>query len=217
MDITHPVIEDYIRGLLRRHDEPVLLEMEAEGKERGFPIVGRMVGVALEILARAIGANRVIELGSGYGYSGYWFSRAVGPQGELHLTDGDPENEKKARDYLGRAGLWDPVEFHVGDAVKALNSLKGQFDIVYCDIDKHGYPEAWRAARDRIRVGSLFICDNTLWSGRVTGSPEAEEFRDPSWTDAIKEMNEAIASDEGYLSTILPIRDGVMIALRRRN
>ena len=214
MDITNPAVEDYIRGLLARHDEPVLLEMEAEGKERGFPIVGRMVGVVLEMLARAIGAKRVIELGSGYGYSGYWFSRAVGPEGELHLTDGDLENEKKARAYLERAGLWKPVTFHVGDAVTTLNGLKGEFDIVYCDIDKHGYPEAWRAARDRIRVGGFYICDNTLWSGRVTGSPDVEEFRDPSWTDAIKEMNSAIAADTGYLATILPIRDGVMVALR---
>src|ERR687887_6479 len=103
MDITNPKIEDYIRGLLARYDEPVLLEMEAEGRERGFPIVGRMVGIALEILARGIGARRVFELGSGYGYSGYWFSRAVGPEGELHLTDGDSENEKKALEYLGRA------------------------------------------------------------------------------------------------------------------
>src|SRR6266508_2411564 len=210
MDITSPRIEEYIRGLLARHDEPVLLEMEAEGKERGFPIVGRMVGVVLELLARSIGARRVFELGSGFGYSGYWFARALGPGGELHLTDGDPENERKAGDYLARAGLWDPVTFHVGDAVTSLNSLEGDFDIVYCDIDKHGYPDAWRAARDRIRVGGLYLCDNTLWSGRVTGHPDAEEFREPSWTDAIKEMNDAIAADEGYLATILPIRDGVM-------
>jgi predicted O-methyltransferase YrrM len=216
MDITHPAVEDYIRGLLARHDEPVLLEMEKEGKERGFPIVGRMVGVVLEILARSIGAKRVVELGSGFGYSGYWFSRAIGSDGELHLTDGDPENERKARDYLGRAKLWDPVTFHVGDAVTTLNALDGVFDIVYCDIDKHGYPEAWRAAHDRIRVGGFFICDNTLWSGRVTGSSDAEEFRDPSWTGAIKEMNSAIAADEAFLASILPIRDGVLVALRLR-
>jgi predicted O-methyltransferase YrrM len=212
MDITNPKIEDYIRGLLKRHDEPVLLEMEAEGKERDFPIVGRMVGAAIEILARSIGAKRVFELGSGYGYSGYWFSRAVGPDGELHLTDGDPENERKALDYLGRAGLDKPVRFHVGDAVTSLNATDGDFDIVYCDIDKHGYPDAWRASRDRIRKGGLYICDNTLWSGRVTGE-EKDDSR-PEWTAAIKEMNEAIASDEDYLSTILPIRDGVMVAFR---
>jgi caffeoyl-CoA O-methyltransferase len=215
MDITNPKIEDYIRGLLARHDEPVLLEMEAEGKERGFPIVGRMVGVAIEILARAIGARTVFELGSGYGYSAYWFARAVGPEGKVHLTDGDPENERKARDYLDRAGLWDRCEFHVGDAVTALNATQGEFDIVYCDIDKHGYPEAWRAARDRIRTGGYFICDNTLWSGRVTGQTDEEDPR-PAWTEAIKDMNEAIASDRDFLSTILPIRDGVLIALRLR-
>jgi predicted O-methyltransferase YrrM len=213
MDITNPKIEDYIRGLLARHDEPVLLEMEAEGKARGFPIIGRMVGVAIEILARAIGARTVFELGSGYGYSAYWFARAVGPEGKVHLTDGDPENERKAEAYLSRAGLWERCEFHVGDAVTALNATEGEFDIVYCDIDKHGYPEAWRAARDRIRTGGLFICDNTLWSGRVTGETGEEDTR-PAWTGAIKEMNQAVASDEQFLSTILPIRDGVLVALR---
>jgi caffeoyl-CoA O-methyltransferase len=215
VDITNPVIEDYIRGLLARHDEPVLLEMEAEAKEKGFPIVGRMVGVVLEILARSIGAKRVFELGSGYGYSGYWFSRAVGSDGDLHLTDGDPENEKKAQDYLSRAGLWDPVRFHVGDAVTSLNATEGTFDIVYCDIDKHGYPEAWRAARDRIRPGGFWICDNTLWSGRVTEGFAEEDSR-PAWTAGIKEVNEAVASDPDFLSTILPIRDGDTVALRLR-
>ena len=213
MDITHPAVEDYIRELLARHDEPVLLEMEAEGKERGFPIVGRMVGVVLEILARGIGARRVFELGSGYGYSAYWFARAAGPDGDVHLTDGDPDNDQKAMDYLRRAGLDKPIRFHVGDAVTSLNATEGLFDIVYCDIDKHGYPAAWRAARDRIRVGGLYICDNTLWSGRVTEG-FAEEDQRPEWTTAIDEMNRAVAADADYLATILPIRDGVLVALR---
>lgn len=214
MDITHPKVEEYVRGLLARHDEPVLLEMEAEAEARDFPIVGRMVGIVLELLARSIGARRVFELGSGYGYSGYWFARAVGPSGEVHLTDGDPENEPKAIGYLGRAGLAQPIRFHVGDAVSSLASTEGEFDIVYCDIDKHGYPDAWRAARDRIRIGGLYICDNTLWSGRVTGDPEAAEDRRPGWTEAIQEHNRLIAADDAFLATILPIRDGVMVALQ---
>lgn len=215
MDITNPAVEDYIRSLLARHDEPVLLEMEAEAKERGFPIVGRMVGVVLEILARAGGARRVFELGSGYGYSAYWFSRAVGSSGELHLTDGDPENKTKALDYLGRARLDQPVAFHVGEAVAALEATDGHFDIVYCDIDKGDYPKAWRAARDRIREGGLYICDNTLWSGRVTAAREARADDDrPQWTAAIEEMNRAVAADPEFLATILPIRDGVLVAHR---
>jgi predicted O-methyltransferase YrrM len=216
MNITDPAVEDYVRGLLARHDEPVLLEMEAEGKERGFPIIGRMVGVAVEILARSIGARRVFELGSGFGYSGYWFSRAVGPDGELHLTDGDPGNEAKALDYLGRAGLAGPVTFHVGDALTSLNSTEGEFDVVYCDIDKDGYPDAWRASRGRVRPGGLFICDNTLWSGRVTDAAFDDADGRPAYTAAIKEMNAAVAADPDYLATILPIRDGVLTALRVR-
>ncbi|HEX9234935.1 MAG TPA: O-methyltransferase, partial [Actinomycetota bacterium] len=96
-----------------------------------------------------------------------------------------------------------------------LNATDGEFDVVYCDIDKDGYPEAWRAARDRIRIGGMYICDNTLWSGRVTGAVDDEgQQRRPGWTEAIKEMNDATFSDPEYLTTILPIRDGVLVALR---
>src|SRR4051812_20695161 len=167
MDIVNPDIETYMASLQRRHDEPVLLEMEQEGRERGFPIVGRNVGVTLEVLARSIGARRVMELGSGFGYSAYWFARAVDSDGEVHCTDGDPGNAAKAEDYLTRAGLWDRVTYHVGDAVEQMATVEGDFDVVYDDIDKHGYPAAWLAGRDRIRIGGLYICDNVLWSGRV--------------------------------------------------
>jgi caffeoyl-CoA O-methyltransferase len=212
VDIVNPDVEAYMRTLQERHDEPVLLEMEREAEERNFPIVNRLVGVTLELLARSIGARRVFELGSGYGYSAYWFSRAVGPQGEVHLTDGDPENEPKALDYLGRAGLAGPVTFHVGDAVTSLHGTPGQFDVVYCDIDKDGYPDAWRAARERIRPGGLYLCDNVLWSGRV--AVDGADDRRPELTEAIREHNRLIADDERYLSTIVPTRDGVMVALR---
>lgn len=208
MDIVDPRVDAYMRSRLSRFDEPVLLEMEAEAAERDFPIVGRNVGVTLEVLARSIGARRVIELGSGFGYSGYWHARAAGPEGELHLTDGDPENERKARDYLGRAGLWSAVTYHVGDAVGSLNALDGGFDVIFCDIDKGQYPDAWRSARDRIRVGGLYVCDNVLSYGQgnvIEGGGAA---------DAVREHNRMIAEDERYLSTIVPTREGVMAALR---
>lgn len=201
-----------MRSLLSRYDEPVLLEMEAEGKERGFPIIGRLVGVTVELLARSVGARRVFELGSGFGYSAYWFARAVGPSGEVHGTDGDPANEPKALDYLSRAGLAEPIRWHVGDAVTHLGVAPGEFDVVYNDIDKDGYPAAWMAARERIRVGGLYVCDNVLWSGRV-----AVQDRDdprPVYTQAILEHNRMIAEDDRFISSIVPTRDGVFVALR---
>jgi predicted O-methyltransferase YrrM len=210
MDIVDPRVEGYLRVLLDRHDHPVLIEMEDMGEELGFPIVGRSIGVLLELLARSVGARRVMELGSGFGYSAYWFARAVGEGGEVHCTDGDEKNEVKARDFLLRAGLGDRVTFHVGDAVEQMATVPDNFDVVYDDIDKHGYPAAWLAARDRIRVGGLYLCDNVLWSGRVPADGEEPD----ELTDAIREHNRLIAEDERFVSTIVPTRDGVMVALR---
>ena len=212
MNIVDPAIEDYMRDLNRVDDETVLLEMEALAEQKSFPIVGRLCGRFLEVLARSIGAKRIFELGSGFGFSAYWFSRATGPTGEIHLTDMDPNNEKQALDFLGRAGLADPIDYHVSDALSALAATDGEFDIVYCDIDKDGYPDAWKAGRERVRVGGYYVCDNMLWSGRVTGTVEGDVR--PGWTEAIDETNRMIAGDPSFRSFILPTRDGVVAALR---
>ncbi len=210
MDIVDPAIDAYLKDLAASDDTEVLLEMEALAEERGFPIIGRLCGGLLELLARSIGARRVFEMGSGFGYSAYWFSRAVGPAGEVHLTDTDPANESQALAFLERAELHSPVRYHVADAFEALDAADGTFDIVYCDIDKAGYRKAWTAGRARVRVGGLYICDNMLWSGRVTGPIDDTD------TEVIDDTNRAIASDEDWRSVIVPLRDGVVAALRLR-
>ena len=212
MDILHPSITTYLDGLAAGDDEPVLLEMEKLAEENRFPIIGRLCGRVLEIMARSIGARRVFEMGSGYGYSAYWFSRATGPDGEIHLTDMDPDNERKALDFLGRAGLDGPIDYHVASAFDAFDATPGEFDVVYCDIDKDGYPEAWERAKGRVRSGGLYMCDNMLWSGRVTG--EVEDDVREGWTEAIHQTNVAIAADPGWRSTIVPIRDGLLVAFK---
>ncbi len=211
VDIVNPEVDRYLRDLLGGPHE-IADEMEAVAKERDFPIVDRVVGVTLEVLARSIGAKRVLEMGSGYGYSAYWFARAVGERGEVHMTEGDADNQRQALGYLARAGFADRVHSHVGNALEIIDELDGEFDVVFCDIDKGDYPEAWRKARERIRVGGLYLCDNVLWSGRVAVA-DPDDKR-PEWTAAVKEHNAAIAADERYRSTIIPTRDGVMSALR---
>lgn len=208
MNFLDDDVSAYLRALCDRFDEPVLAEMEELASERKFPIVGRVVGAALAMLARSIQARRVFELGSGFGFSAYWFARAVEAGGQVFLTDTDADNTAKARDFLTRAGLANRCQFLTSDAVAALEASEGQFDIVYCDIDKEGYPEAFRVARDRIRPGGYFLCDNVLWSGRV-----ARDEDDPA-TKAIRSMNQAVYSDMRFLPTIIPIRDGVLAALR---
>ena len=213
MDILHPAITKYLEGLAAADDEPVLLEMEELARQKHFPIIGRLCGQYLEVLARSIGAQRIFELGSGYGYSAYWFSRATGPEAEIHLTDTDPENERLALDFLERAGLAKPIKYHVSDALAALQQTEGDFDIVYCDIDKPGYPDAWDVGKQKVRVGGYYICDNMLWSGYVTGESDEEDGR-PEWTEAIDKTNQAISNDPQWRSFINPTRDGVITALR---
>ena len=208
MDIVNAQVEGYMRSLLERYDEPVLLEMEAEAERRGFPAVGRMVGVSLELLARAIGARRVFELGSGFGYSAYWFARGVGSEGEVHCTEGDGANVRQGIGYLERAGLADRVAWHEGDALTSFGDVEGGFDIVFVDINKDEYPRAWREASQRIRVGGLYIADNTIaaGSGNVLGEGPV--------ADAQREHNRLIAADDRWISFINPTREGVLSALR---
>jgi caffeoyl-CoA O-methyltransferase len=210
VDIVDPRFDAYMRSRLERYDEPVVIEMEAEAERRGFPAVGRNVGVTLELLARSIGARRVFELGSGFGYSAYWFGRAVSPGGKVHCTDNDPSNAAAGTDYLARAGLESMIRYHVGDALESFSNVDGEFDIVFCDIDKPDYPDAFRAASDRIRVGGLYLCDNTLSYGR------GSILDDEPGANAIREHNRLIERDERFLSTIIPTREGVLAALRLR-
>jgi predicted O-methyltransferase YrrM len=208
MNFLEEKVADYLRTMADRFDEPVLLEMEALAKEKGFPIVGRNVGAMLELLARATNAIRVFEMGSGFGFSAYWLARGVGPDGEIILTDGDAENAKAAEDFLTKAGLWDRCSFVVGDALETLDGTDGDFDIIYCDIDKGDYPKAFAKAKERLKVGGLYACDNVLWSGRVASDDDDE------WTEAIREQNRNIYADAAFLPIIVPIRDGVVVALK---
>ncbi|MGJ0487000.1 MAG: O-methyltransferase [Methylomicrobium sp.] len=207
-----PAIESYMRSLLGRTDTPVLHEMEALAAQRSFPIVGRLVGVFLESLAKSINATRVFEFGSGYGYSAYWFARAVGPKGRVVCTDGDPQNRFQAEAFLTTAGLWERIDFHAGFAQDIFSRTDELFDICYNDVDKGDYPEVWRLAKDRIRPGGLYIADNVFWHGRVAMADYTDIV--PGWTEAILEHNQLIFNDPDFDAYINPTRDGVVVARR---
>jgi caffeoyl-CoA O-methyltransferase len=210
---VHPAIENYLRGLSGGTDHPILAEMEAHAQAENFPIVGRLVGMFIETMAKSVNARRIFEFGSGYGYSAYWFAKAAGPSGTVICSDGDPHNKHKAENYLSAAGLWERIDFRTGWAQTVFATIDGMFDICYNDADKGDYPEIWQLARQRIRAGGLYIADNVLWYGRVA----AEEYVDlvPGWTEAIMEHNRVIFADPEFDAFINPIRDGVIVARRK--
>ena len=207
--IVDPGIDAYLRALYDDGD-PVRHEMEALAAEKEFPIVGPVVGRHLEVLARAIGARRVFELGSGYGYSALFFARAVGPEGTVHCTELAATNVERAQGFLTRAGVWDRVTYHQEEATAALRRVGGTWDIVYNDIDKDGYPETVDLAYAHLRPGGLFITDNVLWSGRVL--PGRDDGR-PA-TRGVVEFTRRLLAHPGFLTSVNPTRDGVAVALR---
>jgi caffeoyl-CoA O-methyltransferase len=211
--ILDPRIDTYLHKLDAKYDDPVLLEMEALAKKNDFPIVGRLSAAFLEVMALTVGARTVFELGSGFGYSAWWFTRAVGPEGKVYCTDGDPENRGKAEQFLTRAGRWDRVDYRTGMAQDLLADTLGSFDIVYNDVLKPQYPETWLQAKERVRPGGLYIADNVLWSGRVT--PEGDDGNEG--TRAIQRHNELIYADPDFDSFIHPVRDGLIVARRRES
>lgn len=208
-EIVNPRIEEYLRRLYADGD-PVQAEMEALAKQRDFPIVGPLVGRQLQQLALAIGARRVFELGSGYGYSALFFARAVGDGGSVHCTDLSEENVALAEGFLKRARLWERVSYHREEATAALRRVGGVWDIVYNDINKHGYPDTVELAHERLRPGGLFITDNTLWSGRVLDG-EDDGSKD---TAGVREFTRRLFAHRGFLTRIDPTRDGVAVALK---
>jgi caffeoyl-CoA O-methyltransferase len=206
-------IEEYLMGLAKAQDDPILLEMELLAKKEDFPIVGRLVGLFLEVLAKSIGAKTIFEFGSGYGYSAYWFARAVGPEGKVICTDGEKENRDQAKKFLSRAGFWSRIDFKVGMAQDIFKPFVGTFDICYNDVDKGQYPEVWKMAKERIRPGGLYIADNVLWHGRVALKDPKDVG--PGWTEAIKIHNQMIFNDPDFDSFINPTRDGVIVARKK--
>jgi caffeoyl-CoA O-methyltransferase len=207
MDIVHGNIVEYLLNVTPERDV-ILEEMERYALERGFPIVGPLVGRMLYFFSRSMNAKSILELGSGYGYSACWFAKAIGKEGEITCTEGNPENVERAREYFRRGKIATKVNFLVGDALKLVDSLEGPFDIIFNDLDKHQYPKAFRKAVPRLRKGGLLISDNVLWSGKILDKkPDAD-------TAGILTYNRLIHSSKELFSTIIPLRDGLAISLK---
>jgi caffeoyl-CoA O-methyltransferase len=202
-------VDDYMYSLLPKR-EPVLQEMEDYASKHDIPIVGPAVARVLQQLALTINAKTVFELGSAIGYSTIWWAQAVGEKGRIIYTDGDPKNAERARGYFDRAGVSNRITLHTGDALEVLSEQKQQFDVIFNDVDKEDYPRVLRLISPRLRKGGLFITDNVLWSGRV-----AEKNPKESRTKAILEFNRLLYNSGDFFTTILPIRDGLAVALKK--
>ncbi len=209
-DLHQRDLTAYLEGLIPSRP-PVLREMEEYAQATRFPIVGPVVGQMFYLLTRLRRARRVFELGSGYGYSTAWFAMGVRDNGggEVYHVVWDEHLSQQAREYLGRLGLRDLVRFRVREAVEELRRTGGEFDIIFSDIEKEGYPASLPVIKEHLAPSGLMLVDNMFWRGRVL---------DPAITDkdttGIRRFVKAVFADKDFASTIVPLRDGVLMALK---
>lgn len=208
MDIINPEIDEYIARLMPERPS-FFIEIERLAEEKKFPAVGPQVGLMLELLARAVGARRIVELGSGFGYSGLWFARALPEDGEIILTDFDEKNLNMAREHFRGAGFEHLAAFQKGDALDLLMTMEGRFDIIFNDVDKELYPSVIEPAYEKLRVGGLFITDNSLGYGEVLVLDSVGA------APAIREFNQRMKEHSGFLTVQIPLREGLSVSVKR--
>jgi caffeoyl-CoA O-methyltransferase len=206
-DILHPEVARYIQDLTTSPD-PLVERMEHKAQALGFPLVGRRAGRWLELLARMVQARRVLELGSGWGYSTYWLARGVGPEGTVLGTESDPDRIAEHRQLFEGHPLASRIRMQQGEALAVLRSMEGPFDMVFVDIEKEDYPRALELAVPRIRPGGLLAVDNVLWGGKVTRPAAPEDIA----TRGVRRFNDLLHNDPRLEAAILPADDGLAVA-----
>lgn len=212
--IVPDLVERYLSGLNRAHDA-VLDAIAQDGDASHLPLVDAEVGALLRVLATAIGATRILEVGTCIGYSGIWLAGALPPGGMLITMEKDPERAAIAKTNFERAGLADRVSIMVGDAALKIVKVAGPFDLIFQDGHKPLYNTLLDPLVSRLRPGGLLVTDNVLWDGEVVPGFTDTPKKNADDTRAIVEYNERLASHPQLLTSIVPLRDGVAISVKK--
>jgi len=212
--IVPDAVERYLAGLNRGGD-PLLAEIARTGVERDLPLVDAEVGALLRVLATAIGARKILEIGTAVGYSGIWLAGALPADGMLMTMEMDAGRAKEAQGNFDRAGLTNRVSVMLGDAQRLIAKVAGPFDLIFQDGDKKLYTPLLDRLVSLLRPGGLLVTDNVLWDGKVVPGFVTSAADDKD-TRAIAEYNERVATHPALLTTVIPLRDGVSISVKTR-
>jgi predicted O-methyltransferase YrrM len=207
-EVTLAYVEEFLP-----EDEPLLAARQNAAEVGGAVPIGPVGGAALCFLAAAIGARAVVEIGTGCGVSGIWLLRGMLPGGVLTSVDLEPEHQRLARQAFAAAGFAaGRYRLIAGRALDVLPRLTdGGYDLVFCDADKQEYPDYLSAALRLLRPGGIVVFDNALWGGQVADLSYQDED-----TTAIREVCERLRSDEQIVPLLLPVGDGLLAGVKRR-
>ena len=205
-------VGEYVARLFAAEDD-VLLSLREEADRTGLPpiSISADTGRLLQVLLLAVGARRVLEVGTLGGYSAIWIARGLPPDGTLISIEQEPRHAEFAARYIRRAGVESQVDVRVGRALDVLASLDGEtFDAIFLDADKEPLPTYFEWGLRLVRRGGLIIADNALWGGRVV-----DERVDDDATRGVRELNRRMATDPRVASILVPTHDGVVVGVVR--
>lgn len=202
------VVDGYISALFGADDAALTAALH-DSTAAGLPqiAVTGTLGRLLHVLARTVGARRILEIGTLGGYSAIWLARALPPDGRLITLEFDPVHAEMAQANIARAGLADRVEVRVGRAVDSLAALAAEgaepFDLIFIDADKPSYPVYLHWSLQHARPGALIIADNVVREGRVVDADD-----DDANVRGVRQFNAALAAEPRLTATILQTVDG---------
>ena len=171
---------------------------------------GPVEGGLLSTISRLMRPKKVLEIGVFTGYSTVCLAEGLDAGGRIDAIEINDELEDIIREGYDRAGISGKVNLHLGDALDIIPTLDGLYDLIYIDANKRHYPEYWRLVAGKLRPGGAIIADNTLWDGKVIQEPTPQDVQ----SVGILEFNDLVAADSRFRSLMLPLRDGVTIAIR---
>ena len=206
-NILNPRVKDYLDALAIDVD-PLEHALAEHAKTRDFPLIGKTSGRWLELLTVLIGGTRVFEFGSGFGFSAFYFARAIGEHGHVTGSDFDAHELDDFNRIYGSHPYKSRISIEVGSAFDVFDSTPGEFDVVLIDIDKEDYPKALEVAVPRVRSGGLIIADNVLWGGRTSAPPEPDDAA----TEALRTFNKMLYAHPNLQTGIIPVGDGLSVS-----
>jgi len=197
--LTPPAVATALEALPRL-PHPVLARIRQDARESGVPIVDPLTGAFLHTLTRAAGATKVLEIGTAIGYSTAWMATALPADGLLVSLERDHGRAARARAFLAEAGLDDRVNVMIGEADRYLHKLAGPFDLIFQDGDTAHYGPLLDKLERLLRPGGVLVTNRVLRVGEI--GPDVAAF------------NDRLAQDPRFTTTVLPIGDGVAMAVR---
>jgi len=190
-------------------EELITVTHEKMGGQRARMLSGQLEGTLLQMLVAALGAKRVLEVGTFTGFAAQMMAAALPDGGELVTCDLDPDAIEIARGFFERSPKGHKITLREGPALETMRALEPGFDLVFIDADKGNYINYYEEALRLLAPGGLIVVDNVLWSGRVL-DPKDDNDR------AIVAFNEHVSRDERVSQVVLTVRDGVMLVRRKQ-